>query len=220
MSSELQERMAAWVRSIYREVDSELWGEIDNIDDGQRVSLSLCGVDLKQLRDLYRELDTDSTIPPEMTEDESKAWCDHVIKTLNAGGPLVEEMTASMHRYLTQRDVVDVVRLAESPTYGFESVNGIPFLARLVREGDRWGHDDCFVWRNYIPMIQFYDTRYRHTRYGQHVSEYLLTTFMNTRGGLCLRGGEANWSISSQDVKGVFKWLERLDLDGYRRSGR
>lgn len=38
------------LQEIHDECDSELWDEIDSIDDGQRCSVSLCAIDLKRLR--------------------------------------------------------------------------------------------------------------------------------------------------------------------------
>lgn len=41
--------LLAVAQTIFEECDAELWDELQGIDDGQRISVSLCAVDLKRL---------------------------------------------------------------------------------------------------------------------------------------------------------------------------
>jgi hypothetical protein len=38
------------IKSIYADCDSEIWEEIESIDDGQRISVSMTALDLKSIR--------------------------------------------------------------------------------------------------------------------------------------------------------------------------
>ena len=43
------------------------------------------------------------------------------------------------------------------------------FNVRIVRAGDRYGRDNCLTHDKDEPLVEFYDSRYPHTEYGQFV---------------------------------------------------
>lgn len=60
-------------------------------------------------------------------------------------------------------------------------------------------------------QIEFYDTRFNHTLFGQFISRYYVDTFMAPgrmdRHGLALNGMEQNWTISASEVCRIKRWL-------------
>lgn len=60
-------------------------------------------------------------------------------------------------------------------------------------------------------QIEFYDTRFNHTLFGQFISRYYVSTFMAPsrmdRYGLALNGMERNWTISAAEVRKIKEWL-------------
>lgn len=87
------------------------------------------------------------------------------------------------------------------------ATNGIRFLVRLLLEGDRYGLNDCLVWSG-EPGVEFYDTRYQHTIFGQFTGgRYYVDTLLGGVGGLCLDGGVSDWSLDSAAMDVVRAWL-------------
>lgn len=83
------------------------------------------------------------------------------------------------------------------------------FFVRIVRKGDRYGLDFCLTHNENEPMVEFYDTRYPHTEFGQFVSRYYLsTTLEGDNTGLCLYGGVPEWTVSAEDMAAVRAWLK------------
>jgi hypothetical protein len=85
----------------------------------------------------------------------------------------------------------------------------IPFTVRLIFKGDRYGLNYAICHDKKEPLVEFYDTRYNHTKFGQFVSRYYLSTILQipARQGLNLHGGIKQWSISSSTLKLVQDWL-------------
>ena len=83
------------------------------------------------------------------------------------------------------------------------AANGIPFRARLVKQGDRYGLNDCLTHDSPRPMIEFYDARYPHTPHGQFVSRYYLDTLTDHpfEHGLDLQGDVADWTIDADTLQ-------------------
>ncbi len=90
------------------------------------------------------------------------------------------------------------------------------FNVRIVNKGDMYGRDFCLVHNNHEPMVEFYDSRYPHTKLGQFISRYFVGTLLDqegfygngTTGGLCLDGGNADeWTVSSEDMKTVRNYI-------------
>lgn len=84
------------------------------------------------------------------------------------------------------------------------------FNVRIVNKGDKYGLNDCLV-NDEKPMVEFYDTRYPHTQYGQFVSRYYVETILDgSECGLCLDGGEPSWTVSAEDMKTVRSFLKEI----------
>jgi hypothetical protein len=95
-----------------------------------------------------------------------------------------------------------------------------PWLVRLVRQGDRYGRDDCLVHDELAPMVEFYDLVHvdKFGPRGQFVSRYCLQTLLgrdewsNRRptDGINLHLGVEVWSVDSQLMGQVMRWLTAL----------
>lgn len=87
--------------------------------------------------------------------------------------------------------------------------NGITFLARIVREGDTYGRNRCLTHDEPMPLVEFYDTRYSHTEFGQFVSRYYADTIagLPSGRGLDLDGGVPNWTIDGESMRFVSAWV-------------
>jgi hypothetical protein len=82
------------------------------------------------------------------------------------------------------------------------------FNVRIVNTGDKYGCDFCLT-NDKAPMVEFYDTRYPHTQYGQFVSRYYVDTLLERdTGGLCLDGGVPSWTVSAEDMATVRNFLK------------
>lgn len=113
-----------------------------------------------------------------------------------------------------QVDRVDPDRIPETITV--TAANGVRFLARILRTGDTYGLNDCLtkgIGRSLDLegdglTVEFYDTRYNHTRFGQFVSRYAVSTILSDpRGGLDLMGYEPSWKIDATAMTVVRAWL-------------
>lgn len=88
------------------------------------------------------------------------------------------------------------------------------FNVRILRKGDKYGRDFCLTHDEDKPLVEFYDTRYPHTEYGQFVTRYYVETILGTdkwgrgEGGLCLDGGVPSWTVGKQDMDTVRKYLQ------------
>ena len=65
------------------------------------------------------------------------------------------------------------------------------FNVRYLNNGDKYGLKDNLIADR--PMVEFYDSKYPHTQYGQFVSRYYVSTILKQddsggeyAGGLCL----------------------------------
>lgn len=93
------------------------------------------------------------------------------------------------------------------------------FNVRIIREGDRYGLDDCLELKG-EPVIEFYDCRYAGIKFGprgQFVSRYKLSTLLDdeirlSRLGLCLHGGVPGWSASASEMRQVFEYIRVCNL--------
>lgn len=78
------------------------------------------------------------------------------------------------------------------------------FAVVLVREGDKYGRDNCLT-HDGEPMVEFYDVRSAgkrgFTKLGQFVSRYYLKTLTERPvGGINLDGGVPEWTIAADPV--------------------
>ena len=86
---------------------------------------------------------------------------------------------------------------------------------RIVKTGDKYGRDMCLT-NDKAPMVEFYDSRYPHTQYGQFVSRYYISTILNQDkygyyqypNGLCLDGRVPAWHVSAEDMVDVLYFLQ------------
>ena len=117
-----------------------------------------------------------------------------------------------------------------APTLSFTADNGTPFVARMVRHGDRYGLDMCLThtpkpeYDFDSPLIEFYDARYDFdkdtdgTPLGQFVSRYYLSTLhgplrhWTTNQGVQLHGNVAAWSVDPQSLANVILWAVDVRL--------
>lgn len=91
------------------------------------------------------------------------------------------------------------------------SMTGVRFNVRILRAGDAYGVTGMLTADR--EMVEFYDTRYPHTQYGQFVSRYYVSTILgrdtygNGKGGLDLMGYEPAWKIDAAAMYVVRLWL-------------
>lgn len=87
---------------------------------------------------------------------------------------------------------------------------GIKFNVRIVQEGDNYGLNNCLTHEQKEPLVEFYDSRYPHTEFGQFVSRYNMNTLLqrNANVGLDLDGGIADWKIDAKGMEDVTQWLK------------
>ena len=93
--------------------------------------------------------------------------------------------------------------------------NGIPFHARLVKQGETYGLNRCLTHDKSDSMVEFYDARYvkGFESLGQFVSRYYVKTLLDTtwgdaRRGLNLQSDIPDWYIDTGAMTKVFEWLE------------
>lgn len=86
---------------------------------------------------------------------------------------------------------------------------GIKFNVRIVREGDTYGLANCLTHQQKESLVEFYDTRYPHTEYGQFVNRYYIDTILNIKPnvGLNLDFGVPAWQINGAAMNEVVAWL-------------
>lgn len=96
--------------------------------------------------------------------------------------------------------------------------NGMSFNVRVVEKGEQYGLNMCLTHEKDMPMIEFYDTRYKFDKIGdiimgQFITRYSLDTFKTVQGtGLNLEGGVADWSLDSDAVAQTHALLEMWNL--------
>lgn len=101
---------------------------------------------------------------------------------------------------------------------------GINFAARLIEKGDAYGKDDQLVHEDDMPLIEFFDLRYSHSRVdgnlsGQFISRYNLDTFEKVQTGIFLDSGSIDWSLNQDSVKYVQEWANQ-SLDNVQSTSR
>lgn len=90
------------------------------------------------------------------------------------------------------------------------------WTVRIVRVGDRWGLNGCFVLNPRDKhLIEFYDPDYDFCTdhgvvLGQFVTRYLVQTLIDrpVRGELNLHGGVPKWRVSATTMYEIHRWLE------------
>ena len=88
------------------------------------------------------------------------------------------------------------------------------FNVRILRKGDKYGREFCLTHDEDKPLVEFYDSRYPHTEYGQFVTRYYVETILGTdrygrgTGGLMLDGGVPSWTVGAKDMDTVRAYLK------------
>jgi len=108
-------------------------------------------------------------------------------------------------------------------TFDVTNSAGIRFTVRIVRSGDRYGAFDEDAYDFVLvhgepsrhttpgkldvePMIEFYDTRYPFTPFGQFVTRYYASTLAERADeyvSLMLDGGSSDWFIDGAGLQRV-----------------
>ena len=93
---------------------------------------------------------------------------------------------------------------------------GVIFNVRFVRQGERYGREDCLVHDKPDPLVEFYDAtnRERFGPRGQFVSRYYLSTLRERghREGINLYGGEPKWVVDDAAMAAVYAWLDEIEI--------
>jgi hypothetical protein len=86
------------------------------------------------------------------------------------------------------------------------------FNVRVVSRGDKYGLNFALTHNGIMPLVEFYDSRYPHTEFGQFVSRYYLDTIVNRddRFALSLDGGVTAWTVPAEVMAEVIRTLEKL----------
>ena len=89
---------------------------------------------------------------------------------------------------------------------------GLTFCVRMVFQGDSYGLNNCMDNDRLEPLVEFYDTRYPHTEFGQFVSSYGAATFLEPHKqgrGLNLEGGVPDWGIDYDTLLEAQAWVQK-----------
>lgn len=89
-----------------------------------------------------------------------------------------------------------------------QNQNGMCFMVRIVELNDSYGQRMALTHNSTIPMVEFYDTRYKLEKdggiiLGQFVSRYHLDTQFKEGivDGLDLCGGVRDWKLDAKAAK-------------------
>lgn len=84
------------------------------------------------------------------------------------------------------------------------------FNVRIVSRGDKYGLNFSLTHNEDMPLVEFYDSRYPHTEYGQFVSRYYLDTIINHDEGLSLDAGVTAWTVPADAMSELIKTLKNI----------
>lgn len=88
------------------------------------------------------------------------------------------------------------------------SSTGIKWNCRILNRGDKYGLNYCLTHNIDKPLVEFYDSRFPHTEYGQFVCRYWVETILESANdGLILDFGIPNWQIDADQMQQVRQWL-------------
>ena len=88
--------------------------------------------------------------------------------------------------------------------------NDINFLVRVVEDGEKYGLNQSLTHSGKEPLVEFYDSRFEDTEYGQFISRYNKNTLidMPSSAGLILDGNVPEWTIDSNAINEITLWLK------------
>ncbi len=90
----------------------------------------------------------------------------------------------------------------------FDAATGLSWTVRTVEAGDTHGLNNALTFTGDVPLVEFYDVRYKHTEFGQFVSRYNLDLLLALEGGIQLDGGVPEWRLSADAAQTVLAWLK------------
>lgn len=90
------------------------------------------------------------------------------------------------------------------------NIGHAPLLARLVEPGDPFGLNFQMVAEGAI--VEFYDTKFQHTDFGQFISRYSLRTLLENPEptGINLYGGVSPWILTPHEHVRLMQWLKTV----------
>ena len=92
-----------------------------------------------------------------------------------------------------------------------DKITHLTWAVRIVELNDKYGLNDCLT-NTGSPLVEFFDTRYEITNWGQFVSRYYLSTLVEGQSDrLCLDGGNHEWNIYGPCYRRILYWLENYD---------
>lgn len=82
------------------------------------------------------------------------------------------------------------------------------WLVKNVKQGDRYGLNNCLTHDKPTSMVEFYDT----SNGEQFVQRYYVDTFLGIGDGvgLMLDGGWSAWNLDGESVDSVKDWLKSI----------
>ena len=91
----------------------------------------------------------------------------------------------------------------------YDAASNQGWIVRIIRDGDKYGLNHCLTVNKNETLVEFYDTRYEHTDFGQFVSRYYVETLLaRPSGGIDLDAGIASWKIYSDCYARITAWLK------------
>lgn len=90
--------------------------------------------------------------------------------------------------------------------------HGIPFIVKVVQQGDYYGSGYTILHAREDPLVEFYDERYKFCCHGQLISRYFASTLMQTQTqtGINLYGGVQDWYLSRESLGAIRQWLKPM----------
>lgn len=82
------------------------------------------------------------------------------------------------------------------------------WLVKIVKQGDKYGLNNCLTHFQPASMVEFYDT----SNGEQFVSRYYVETFLGIEDGvgLMLYGSCPAWNLDGESVDSVKDWLKSI----------
>lgn len=91
--------------------------------------------------------------------------------------------------------------------------HNVPFRAKIVMLGDKYGLNDSLIHDGQDPLIEFYDRRHKFTTDGQFVSRYYASTLIESANkGITLDTGSPDWFINEREMNLVKHWFSTHPL--------